>query len=108
MLHVSSRRRPARPANAAAAETTGQQGAASCKKCAESRLQGIRDTAFRAGFELGTRFANSCRQHTDDDATEELTVVHFPDAKLDSLVKEEWCYDADCKSVPGPNHVTLP
>ena len=82
----------------------------SCKACAIRNVQLLRDTYFLAGFKLGLSIAQK-RKIIEEDSevtkTKTTTVVEFPDAKLDTLVKEQWL-QATVEDSHEPNLVSLP
>ena len=75
-----------------------------CKACALHRMQLLRDSAFRAGIKLGLSIAKHSGS-SEEEAT--ATVVQYPDAKLDCLVKEQWLAPAS-EGSHDPNLVSLP
>ena len=77
---------------------------APCKACALHRMQLLRDSAFRAGIKLGLSIAKHSGS-SEEEAT--ATVVQYPDAKLDCLVKEQWLAPAS-EGSHDPNLVSLP
>ena len=76
----------------------------SCKACAIRNVQLLRDTYFLAGFKLGLSIAKHSGSSEEEPTA---TVVQYPDAKLDVLVKEQWLAPASEDS-HDPNLVSLP